>query len=162
MDATHELTVEPITAEQTHPLRMSVLRPGRPEAECVFPGDEDPSTLHAGAVLDGDVVAIASLYLEPRPDGALGGATPRADHAANTAWRLRGMATAPAVRRRGAGAAALRACEAHARANGGTLLWCNARVEAVAFYEAEGWTKLGTEFDIPTVGPHFVMERPLG
>jgi GNAT superfamily N-acetyltransferase len=71
------------------------------------------------------------------------------------------LATAPSLRRQGAGAAALAACEQHAREHGGTLLWCNARVEAIAFYEANGWTVLGEEFDIPTVGPHFVMEKPI-
>jgi GNAT superfamily N-acetyltransferase len=160
--ATRELTVQRIDSAATHPLRQSVLRPGRPVEECVFPGDDAPETLHVGALLDGEVVAIASLYLEPRPGDAPGGAPLTDDHAAGTAWRLRGMATEPTVRRRGAGAAALAACEQHARDQGGTLLWCNARVEALEFYEANGWTILGEEFDIPTVGPHFVMEKPIG
>jgi GNAT superfamily N-acetyltransferase len=155
------LVVERIDAEATHPLRQSVLRPGRPVEECVFPGDEDEATLHVGALRDGEVVAIASLYLEPRPVDAAGGAERAADHDAGTVWRLRGMATDPSLRRMGAGAAALEACEQHARERGGTLLWCNARVEAIAFYEANGWSVLGDEFDIPTVGPHFVMEKRL-
>ena len=159
---TSELVVRRIDAEATHPLRQSVLRPGRPVAECVFPGDDAPETLHVGAMRGDEVVGIASLYLEPRPADAAGGASRAADHGDGTAWRLRGMATDPAVRRQGAGAAALEACERHAREQGGTLLWCNARTEAVAFYEANGWTILGTEFDIPTVGPHFVMEKPIG
>lgn len=160
--ATGKLTVRRIDAGATHPLRQSVLRPGRPVDECVFPGDDAPQTLHVGAVLEGEVVAIASLYLESRPANAPGGAARGGDHESGTAWRLRGMATAPAVRRRGAGAAALAACEQHAREQGGSLLWCNARIEAIEFYEANGWTVLGDEFDIPTVGPHFVMEKPIG
>jgi GNAT superfamily N-acetyltransferase len=115
-----------------------------------------------GALRDGEVVAIASLYLEPRPADTPGGAERAGDHDAGTAWRLRGMATDPSLRRQGAGARALDACERHAREHGGTLLWCNARTEAVAFYEANGWEILGDEFDIPTVGPHFVMEKRLG
>lgn len=160
--ATDALTTRRITAAQTHPLRMSVLRPGRPEVECEFPGDDDELTFHAAAELDGRIVSIASMYLEPRPVDAPGGAAPGPEHAAGTAWRLRGMATEPGLRRSGAGRAALDACEAHVRANGGTLMWCNARTEAVGFYERLGWTVLGEEFEIPTVGPHFVMERPLG
>lgn len=156
-----DLTVEQISPEQTHPLRMAVLRPGRPAAECVFPGDDDPKTLHVGAMQDGEVLAIASLYREARPDDAPGRAPVGPAHTDGTAWRLRGMATAPEARRQGAGLAALRAVERHAREQGGTLAWCNARVGAVAFYEAAGWTVLGEEFDIPTVGPHFVMERAL-
>lgn len=157
-----ELRVERISAEQTHPLRMQVLRPGYPEAAIVFPGDEDPSTLHVGALLGDELVAIASLYLESRPTDAPGTDERADDHDAGTAWRLRGMATHPAQRRRGAGAATLRACERHATEHDGTLLWCNARTEAVPFYEANGWVVLGEEFDIPTVGPHFIMEKRIG
>jgi GNAT superfamily N-acetyltransferase len=153
--------VRRITAAETHPLRMAVLRPGRPEAECEFPGDEHELTFHAGAELDGRIVSIASLYLEPRPADAPGGAARGPDHDAGTAWRLRGMATEPELRRSGAGAAALAACEQHAREHGATLAWCNARVEAIGFYERLGWHVLGEEFEIPTVGPHFVMEREL-
>jgi len=140
---------------------MAVLRPGRPEAECEFEGDDDELTFHAGAVLDGRVVSIASLYVEARPDDAAGGAAAGPDHAAGTAWRLRGMATEPDLQGCGAGRVALDACEAFAREHGATLLWCNARTPAVGFYERMGWQVLGTEFDIPTVGPHLVMEKPL-
>lgn len=163
MDAAGAATLEtrPISAAQTRPLRMLVLRPGRPEHESVFPGDEDELTLHAAALVDGRIAAIGSIYHEARPADAPGGGERAADHDAGTAWRLRGMATEPSLRRRGAGAAALAACERHASEHGGTLAWCNARVEAIAFYEANGWTVLGEEFDIPTVGPHYVMEKRL-
>ncbi len=160
-DERPDLTVIRISAEQTHPLRMAVLRPGRPVAECEFPGDEDELTIHAGAQLDDRIVSIASMYLESRPADALGGAAVGPDHAAGTAWRLRGMATEPALRGSGAGRAALDACLAHAIEHGATLAWCNARTPAIGFYERMGWTVLGEEFEIPTAGPHFVMERSL-
>lgn len=157
----HTLTVRRIDAEHTLPLRMAVLRPGLPAEEAVFPGDDDPATLHVGALLGDRLVAVASMYHESRPADAPGGA-PRADaHDGGTAWRLRGMATEPEARGIGAGAAALAACERHAREQGGTLAWCNARVGAIGFYERAGWSVLGHEFDIPTAGPHFVMERAL-
>ncbi|MCW2926472.1 MAG: acetyltransferase, family [Thermoleophilia bacterium] len=159
--ASDELTFDRIDSAATHPLRMQILRPGRPESECEFPGDDDPETFHAGAFLAGELVAVASMYREARPVDAPGGVAPGGDHEAGTAWRLRGMATSPQVRRRGAGARALEACEDHARARGGTLAWCNARTPAIAFYEAQGWTRFGEEFEIPTAGPHFVMEKRL-
>jgi GNAT superfamily N-acetyltransferase len=139
-----------ITAAETVPLRSTVLRPGRPVEECSFPGDDDERTFHAGTFLNGRIVSVASLYLEPREGDAPG-----------TAWRLRGMATEPGLRRSGAGRAALDACLEHARASGATVAWCNARTEAVGFYERLGWRVIGDEFEIPTVGPHFVMELRL-
>lgn len=160
--ATSSLSVHPIEPTETWPLRASVLRPGHPIEDCDFDGDGDPDTFHAGVVLDDRVVGVASMYHEARAVDAPGGAELAPDHAAATTWRLRGMATDPDVRRRGVGAAALRACEDHVRAHDATLLWCNARIGAVAFYEAAGWAVLGEEFDLPGVGPHVVMERRVG
>ena len=153
------LHVRRIEPSETIPLRHEVLRPGADIAKCEFPGDDHEHTFHAGAEHDGRIVSIASMYLEPRPIDAPGGASRRADHDAGTAWRLRGMATEPGLRRMGAGTAALGACERFAIEQGAALLWCNARIEAVGFYEVAGWQVLGEQFDIPTVGIHFVMER---
>jgi hypothetical protein len=36
-------------------------------------------------------------------------------------------------------------------------LWCNARQAAVPFYAKNGWHVQGQPFDIPKIGPHFVM-----
>jgi ribosomal protein S18 acetylase RimI-like enzyme len=78
------------------------------------------------------------------------------------AWRVRGMATAPAARGRGAGAAVLDALIAHAVANGATRVWCNARTPAKSLYERAGFRAVSDEFEIPEIGPHFVMERGTG
>lgn len=161
-DQATSFTVRRLTAEQTHPLRHAVLRSGRPIEECDFPGDRDPDTFHAGAELDGRIVSVASMYHEARPSDAPGGADRADDHDAGTAWRLRGMATEPGLQRSGAGSAALQACSEHAIAHGATLLWCNARTPAIGFYERHGWVVLGHEFDVPTAGPHYVMERRVG
>ena len=157
MDA--PLTARQITPEQTHDLRRRVLRPD--DRSMVWPGDDDPVMYHAGAFRGEQLVAIGSIRPEARPVDAPGGVAPAPDHAAGTAWRLRGMATDPDARRIGAGRAALTALVGHAAANGCTLVWCNARIGAVAFYESAGWVRLGEEFDMPRIGPHYVMERPL-
>ena len=74
-------------------------------------------------------------------------------------WQLRGMATVPTVRGQGHGAALVRRVEDVVRGWGGWLLWCNARVAAVAFYERLGWEVVGDEFDIPTVGAAFPHDQ---
>ena len=40
-------------------------------------------------------------------------------------------------------------------------VWCNARHYAVPFYTVVGFTVSGDRFDIPDVGPHFIMWRTL-
>ena len=151
-----------IAPEQTHALRIAVLRPGASAEQVEFPGDRNSATLHVGTFIGDSLAAIASIYREPRAPSDPGRAERAPDHdVPGAAWRLRGMASAPEHRRRGAGAAALSACVRHVAAAGGTLLWCNARIGAVAFYERAGWTVLGEEFDIPGIGPHLVMEQRL-
>jgi GNAT superfamily N-acetyltransferase len=140
-----------IAAEQTHPLRHAVLRPTQPVEAVRWDGDDAPDTAHFGA-FEGDRLVAVGTVLRDAPKGS-----PDA-----RAWRLRGMATAPEARGRGHGAAIVRAALAHVRAQGGTLLWFNARTGAVGFYEKLGFVKSGAEFDVPHAGPHFYMEMRLG
>jgi GNAT superfamily N-acetyltransferase len=141
-------TVRPITTAATWPLRQSELRPGRPLAAAQFTGDDLPSTKHFGAFRSGELVGIASLFLAEMPE-----------HPGVSALQLRGMATTPTVRGAGFGRALVAACVAFASASGKSLIWCNARTSAVEFYRKLGWEILGTEFEVPDVGPHFHMWR---
>jgi ribosomal protein S18 acetylase RimI-like enzyme len=68
------------------------------------------------------------------------------------------MATAPEARGRGAGAAILTALVDHARSNGATRIWCNARVPARSLYERAGFVVTSEVFEPPDIGPHVVME----
>jgi predicted GNAT family N-acyltransferase len=131
------------------PLRHAVLRPGQPLDAASFDGDDEVTTVHLAAVLDGagDVVGCATLL--PRP------------HDGRPGWQLRGMATRPDLVRQGVGGAVLSAAEDLVRKGGGDLLWCNARRGAVAFYASAGWRVVSDEFDVPGIGPHHVMVKEL-
>ncbi|NNF57149.1 MAG: GNAT family N-acetyltransferase [Rhodothermaceae bacterium] len=148
--------IRPITAAETRPLRAAILRPGQPPAKLVYPGDDHPDGFHAGAFKNDHLVGIATIYPEPSPEAY------RAEMPAGLAFRLRGMATTPEVRGEGFGRGLLEACFAHVQANGSDLLWCNARIGALAFYQTLGLQTIGPEFDIPGIGPHYVMWVQLG
>lgn len=135
-----------VAAEVIRPLRWRVLRPDQPFAEAVYPGDDAPDTFHVAVRSGGDVLACASFYREPAPDGREG-------------WRLRGMASATPGR--GYGSTALTFGLAEVQRRGGRLVWCNARLPAVPFYQRHGFTVTSAEFDIPPIGRHVVMERVL-
>ncbi len=144
--------IRPISAAETIEVRWPVLRPGYPRESAVFAGDDLETTHHLGAFDgSGKLVGVASIYLVPMPGKP---------DAAN-AWQLRGMATLPEARGSGQGRALVAACVDAARAAGGTVIWCNARISAAPFYGKHGWQILGPEFEIPTVGPHFRMWRTL-
>ena len=148
-DLREPVDVRPIPSAETAALRGTVLRPGQSPEQLVYAGDDDRATLHLGAFVDGAVVGIASLYREDRADGPAHG------------WRLRGMATSPSVRGRGVGRALLDAAVAHAGAQGGQEVWCNARMVAVGFYERAGFEVVSEQFEIPGIGGHVVMKHDL-
>ena len=138
--------VRVITAAETWPLRLAVLRPDRPIESAQFPGDDAQTTRHFGAFREGSLLGIASLYLAEMPE-----------QPGLTAYQLRGMATATGARGLGLGRALVHACIAFTRENRAELLWCNARIVALEFYRKLGFKVIGREFDIPDVGPHFRM-----
>ena len=148
------LEIRLISASATRPLRAAILRPEQPEHELVYPGDDDAASLHVGAFDSaGNLRGVATLLPQSPDDDAPADAGD---------WRLRGMAVVPEARRGGVGAALLAACEAHAIAHGGQRIWFNARVDALAFYQALGYTVIGDPYDLPGIGLHCFAERRLG
>ncbi|HUC13735.1 MAG TPA: GNAT family N-acetyltransferase [Acidimicrobiales bacterium] len=128
-------------------LRQAVLRPHQRPDEVRFPDDEGPGTAHFCAQDDdGQVLGVVSV-MRQRPPWR-----PDLD-----AWRLRGMATAPEWRGTGVGSALLGAVFDHVADEGGGLLWCNARLAAVGFYERSGMVTTGDVWEEPVIGPHIAM-----
>lgn len=136
-----ELVIRAIPFPDTRALRQAILRPHQSLDELAAhePGDG----YAAGAFDGGSLVAVGFIG----PDGDPG------------AWRVRGMATVPEARGRGAGTAVLDALVTHARDQGATRIWCNARTPARSLYERAGFAVTSDEFEIPHIGPHIVMER---
>ncbi|MEQ1702029.1 MAG: GNAT family N-acetyltransferase [Ilumatobacteraceae bacterium] len=138
-----------LTPEQTHPLRLAVLRFDTPTKEVVFPEDTWPGALHLGLHLDGALVATSS-WVPREHDGA-------------PAVQLRGMATDRSLQGSGLGGVLLEAgCARHASA-GVPLVWANARDAALAFYLRHGFEVVGDGFiDANTQLPHHRVVRRLG
>jgi len=132
--------VRPISLEQTRALRQAVLRPHEPVEQMA--SSETVDTIALGAFAGDELVAVGMIA----PDGEPGG------------WRIRGMATAPAARGRGAGSAVLDALIEHARSQGARRIWCNARTPARSLYERAGMRVVSEEFELPEIGPHLMME----
>lgn len=142
--------LRPIDVLTARALRHQLLRPGRPADELVFPGDDEADSMHLGAFEEERLVGIATVIREPPPG-----------EGDDRAWRVRGMATLPEVRGRGYGGLLLERCVEHAVNHGGRILWCNARAGAVGFYRRYSFVTRGDVFDIPDLGPHYLMSRSL-
>jgi GNAT superfamily N-acetyltransferase len=135
------LEVRRVPIETTRRLRQEVLRPHETLEEIA--NGEAAGTVAVGAFAGDQLVAVGMITPGDAPEG----------------WRVRGMATAPAMRGRGAGSAVLGALLALADAGGAARVWCNARTPALSLYERAGFAAVGEEFELPMIGPHYVMER---
>jgi predicted GNAT family N-acyltransferase len=143
-----DFTVVEITADETHDLRLQVLRNDTPTAIVTFPEDDMPSTFHLGVRdADGNLVAISTWIHRPFHH--------------EPAVQLRGMATAPPVQGQGAGAILLEAGCTRAAATA-ALVWARARDTALEFYLRHGFVVDGEGLvDDQTLKPHHVIVRRL-
>jgi GNAT superfamily N-acetyltransferase len=138
-----------ITEEDGRPLRWTYLRPGMPKGGSIY--DQAPDAFHVGVFAAETLVGSVSLLLEDQS----GGVTPGV-------WRLRGMITHPDWRGREVGARALALAFDELDRRGASLVWCDGRTSALAFYRRHGFSPVGAEFETPGTGPHYRLIRPLG
>ncbi len=140
-----EVTVT--SAADTHALRRRILRDSVANADVHFVQDDDPATFHLGYVAGDELVGIATFT--PAETPYRGGAS---------AWQLRGMAVDDAQQGKGVGAAIIDEAVDRLRAEGASVLWCNARDSAAAFYKKLGFGTEGEGFSTKATGlPHHVM-----
>ena len=144
------MNVRQISANDTYHIRGQMLRPGRDLSECVFKGDESDQTLHLGAFVEKKLVSIASFYFNQSQS-----------FEAPNQFQLRGMATLPEFQNQGLSRELLKFGFPLIKRNFCDLVWCNARISAVGFYETVGFKTIGDTFDIPDVGTHQLMYKEL-
>ncbi len=123
-----------------------MLRPHGTLEDCIFKGDTDELTFHLGAFVDKKLVSVASFYFENN-----------SAFEAPYQYRLRGMATLPEYQGQGLSSALLRTAFPMIKQNQCSLLWCNARKVAQGFYQNVGFEVHGNEFEVPQIGPHYLM-----
>ena len=158
------IRIQTIAAEAAWPLRQAVLRPHQSLADCRFPGDDAAGAFHLGGFgADGQLVAVASFSPEGAPAELRAALGPAAEpEREDKDWRLRGMATLPDWRGQGMGQALLMEGLAQLKAQGAAVLWCNARLGALAFYFRLGLIAVGEEFDLPGIGLHRLLGCRVG
>ncbi|MGV3758281.1 MAG: GNAT family N-acetyltransferase [Actinomycetota bacterium] len=140
------VTVPP---EATHDLRRRVLRSHLSDPDVDYPADRSPGSFHLAVRLGSEIVAVASFSLEEAP-GFPGQA----------AARLRGMAVDPVHQGGGLGRTLLDEALRRLAGAGIPRCWANARSSALGFYEAQGFSPIGDEFE--SIGlPHRVVVRTL-
>ncbi|HEX8019469.1 GNAT family N-acetyltransferase [Mucilaginibacter sp.] len=120
------ISIEQIRPELTWRLRQRILYPESKLHEMEM--EEDNQGYHFAAFKDNYIVAVVSLFNKGND------------------WQFRKFAVDDSVQKMGIGKAMLEHITDFALTNGGTLLWCNARVSAIGFYLKHGFTHTGRLF----------------
>ncbi len=118
--------IQPITPEQTYPLRHSVLWPDKPLDYVKV--DNDSEGHHFGAFRDDELIAVISLFINGEES------------------RFRKFAARPDCQRQGVGTLLLNHVIAEARRLEASTLWCDARLDAADFYRRFGMEAVSEVF----------------
>lgn len=140
------IKIKNISAQETYNIRLIVLR-NNIDLPHKFKEDEHESTFHLGSFYNNKLVGIAS-FIQNKTEAIEG---------EGEQYQLRGMATLPEVRGMGAGRLLLEEAKNILKIKNIDVLWCNARKEAVGFYNSLDFVITGEEFEVLKVGPHFKM-----
>jgi predicted GNAT family N-acyltransferase len=128
-------------------LRFLVLWPHKQSMEeCLLEQDFDEHTSHFSARDEkGELVSCCTVMREGRTiDGQY------------FPLRLRAMAAHPSIRRMGVSKMLLQYVENEYPS---MAFWCDAREVAVPFYLNSGWQIMSEVYNIPLIGPHFLMMK---
>jgi len=150
MEIKVEMKIRIIAAGDTYSIRHEVLRPSQTLADCRYPLDHYPETIHTGAFLAGQLVSIASFFYEKCDE-----------FSEPSQYRLRGMATLPAYRNQKARSSQILFAEEIMKSNKADIWWCNARTTVSEYYEKMGLKIIGNVFEIEPIGPHVRMYKYL-
>ena len=144
------MEIKKITAFETIIVRHPVLRPGRPIESCHFDGDDLLTTSHFGLYFENQLAGVISEF---KVQNKL--------FSEENQYQIRGMAVLSEFQKKGFGEALLEYCENEIRLKSGNLIWFNARKTAIGFYEKSGYGILGDSFEIPDVGPHYILFKAI-
>ena len=127
-------------------IRNEVLRGGNLSLdECRFPTDLIDGAFHLGYFMGNELLSIASFH--PQSYGEFIG----------IGYQLRGMATIEKYRGQGLGNQLLNFGLTYLRGQKANYVWCNARKTALIFYKNMGFEVISDEFEVPVIGPHYVL-----
>ena len=138
------IKIKEIKTQETYEIRLAILR-NEIDLPHKFKEDFDKDTFHLGAYYKNELVGVAT-FIKNETDGFT-----------EKQYQLRGMATVLKVRGKGFGKEIIIEAKKVLRQKKVLILWCNARKEAIPFYEKLSFNKIGAEFNVDKVGPHFKM-----
>ena len=150
MESELQISIKQVGAEKIRPLRLSELRKGQGFASTSYLKDYEKTTFHMACIIGKEVVTCATFYPEKSTKIK-----------SKNAYRLRGMATAISFQRKGYATELMKESFKKLNEKEADLLWCNARLIALDFYESLGFNIIGDLFNIEGIGPHYYMYKEI-
>jgi ribosomal protein S18 acetylase RimI-like enzyme len=142
------IQIRKITASETYPLRHAILRQNEPIEKCIYPFDTAATTLHFGLFENNALLGIISVF-----------ETKKEVFIDQKQFQIRGMAVLENHQKKGHGAALVKHTMNYLQNEQEYLIWFNARIIALGFYEKLGFEKIGPEFEIDPIGMHYIMYK---
>lgn len=144
------IIIKIIKAEETHKVRLPVLREGRPIKECVFDGDKLETTLHLGLFFKNKLIGVVTFL---KNNNSL--------FQDQLQFQLRGMAILKEEQKKGFGELLLKEGELVLTNKKATRVWLNAREIATPFYKKNDYKIIGNPFKLPNIGVHYLMTKKI-
>jgi predicted GNAT family N-acyltransferase len=145
-----QVEINKVGAEKIRPLRHSELRKGQDFSTTSYLKDYEEGTFHMACIADDQIVTCATFYAQTSMKVK-----------SNNAYRLRGMATDSQFQRKGYARNLMLASFKELKKRDCDMVWCNARLVAVNFYESLGFKITGDLFNIEAIGPHYYMYKEI-
>ena len=145
-----QVEINKVGAEKIRPLRHSELRKGQDFSTTSYLKDNEEGTFHMACNVDDKIVTCATFYAQTSMKVK-----------SNNAYRLRGMATDSQFQRKGYARNLMLESFKELKKRDCDMVWCNARLVAVNFYESLGFKITGDLFNIEAIGPHYYMYKEI-
>ena len=145
-----QVEINKVGAEKIRPLRHSELRKGQDFSTTSYLKDYEEGTFHMACIVDDKIVTCATFYAQTSMKIK-----------SDNAYRLRGMATDSQFQRKGYARNLMVESFKELKKRDCDMVWCNARLVAVNFYESLGFKITGDLFNIEAIGPHYYMYKEI-
>lgn len=142
-----DFVVECVSSELTRSIRHQVLWQHKASPDlCVLDSDSAENAFHVGVSCRSELISVGSFFPQQHSKFSV-----------SHAYRLRAMATMPNYHSKGSGRVLIEFALGVLRERKVDLLWCDARLSAVGFYERLGFSVNHEIYEVPLIGPHKLM-----
>ncbi|MFL2612596.1 MAG: GNAT family N-acetyltransferase [Flavobacteriaceae bacterium] len=144
------LNIKIIKSNKLLKLRSKILRNNINPSKCAYPGDDDNTSFHIGAYIDGVLAGGVSMIKNKCTHKNL-----------PNCYQLRGLFVDFNHQKKGIGKMIIKEVESLLKNKKVSYLWMNARVKALDFYLKLNYTNSEITYNINEIGLHYMLYKKL-